>query len=177
MNRVLRTQKKMSVETTGIFIFDENECFLVCHPTYSSGNSWSIPKGIPEPKETYEQAAIRELREETGIILTDDQIQRIAFVGEYKYPDKDKVLLAHVLMLDGDPVPTDLKCESMVSYDWFNVRTQEMSHTEFPEVDGYFWMDINQSIMVNCSQKEALTRIIKNYNLNYNTKMWLGGEV
>ena len=163
-----RRQKLRMTETTGIFIFDKNQHFLVCHPTYSSGLCWSIPKGIPEKGETYEQAAIRELYEETNIKLTDKQIERIAFVGDYKYPDRDKELFAHVLMLEGDPVPTDLDCHSIC-------KPKGMGRgREFPEVDNYFWMDISMSFMLNCSQKEALWQIIKNYQLTYNTKQFIG---
>ena len=156
-------------ETSGIFIFDENQHFLVCHPTYSAGLCWSIPKGLPEEGETYEQAAIRELYEETNITLTDKQIERIAFVGDFKYPEKDKELFAHVLMLDGDDVPTDLYCHSIV-----NPKGMGRGR-EFPEVDNYFWMNISASFMLNCSQKEALARIIENYSLNY-TGRFLGGD-
>ena len=157
----------MPVETAGIFIFDTHQNFLVCHPTGHHGASWSIPKGIPDKGEPYKVATVRELEEETNITLTEDQIERVAFIGDFKYPNKDKVLYAFVLFLDDDPIPTDLKCMSMFS----------MKYGKFPEVDGYFWMNIDQSIFVNCAQKEALTHIINSYKLKTTSKNWLGGDI
>lgn len=151
-------------ETSGIFIFDNNNHFLLCHPTFMSGLCWSIPKGIPDEGETYKEAALRELYEETNITLTDKQLERVAFVGDFEYPDMDKVLYAHVLMLDDDPVPTDLKCHSIV-------KPKGMGRgREFPEVDNYFWADISMSLLINESQKEALRRIVKNYHLPFTSK-------
>lgn len=39
--------------------------FVLCGRT--SLGQWSLPKGTPEPGETLEQAALREVREETGL--------------------------------------------------------------------------------------------------------------
>jgi len=41
---------------------------------------WSLPKGTPEPGETLEQTALREVREETGVEVAID-----GFVGDIKY--------------------------------------------------------------------------------------------
>jgi 8-oxo-dGTP pyrophosphatase MutT (NUDIX family) len=41
---------------------------------------WALPKGTPEPGETLEQAAIREVREETGVEVKPD-----GMIGEMKY--------------------------------------------------------------------------------------------
>lgn len=42
---------------------------LIVHPSgaYNRRAPWSMPKGLPEPGETAEQAARRETREETGV--------------------------------------------------------------------------------------------------------------
>lgn len=40
----------------------------------SRGNLWGFPKGSLEEKETFRTAAIRETREETGIVLTPSQL-------------------------------------------------------------------------------------------------------
>jgi 8-oxo-dGTP pyrophosphatase MutT (NUDIX family) len=41
---------------------------------------WALPKGTPEPGETIEQAALREVREETGVTVATEQP-----IGDIKY--------------------------------------------------------------------------------------------
>ena len=43
------------------------------HPSgaYNRRSPWSIPKGLPEPGESLEQAAVRETEEETGVRAGD----------------------------------------------------------------------------------------------------------
>ena len=42
--------------------------FLVCHLTGQRWNLWGLPKGIRDKNESLEEAAVRELKEETNII-------------------------------------------------------------------------------------------------------------
>ena len=44
---------------------DETEIAIVHRPRY---DDWSFPKGKLDPGETFEEAALREVREETGLI-------------------------------------------------------------------------------------------------------------
>ena len=46
----------------------------------SVGGVWALPKGTPEPKETLEETARREVREETGLVV---QIERK--IGQIEY--------------------------------------------------------------------------------------------
>jgi 8-oxo-dGTP pyrophosphatase MutT (NUDIX family) len=46
----------------------------------SSDRLWALPKGTPEPDETIEQTALREVREETGVEVEPDGL-----IGEVKY--------------------------------------------------------------------------------------------
>jgi 8-oxo-dGTP pyrophosphatase MutT (NUDIX family) len=42
--------------------------------------TWALPKGTPQPGETIEQVAVREVREETGL-----DVRLIAYVGSISY--------------------------------------------------------------------------------------------
>jgi 8-oxo-dGTP pyrophosphatase MutT (NUDIX family) len=46
----------------------------------SSDRLWALPKGTPEPDETIEETALREVREETGVEVEPDGL-----IGEVKY--------------------------------------------------------------------------------------------
>jgi 8-oxo-dGTP pyrophosphatase MutT (NUDIX family) len=46
----------------------------------SSDRLWALPKGTPEPDETIEETALREVREETGVEVEPD-----GPIGEVKY--------------------------------------------------------------------------------------------
>jgi predicted NUDIX family NTP pyrophosphohydrolase len=45
---------------------------LLVHPSgnYNRGKPWSIPKGLPDEGESLEDAAVRETREEAGVMTT-----------------------------------------------------------------------------------------------------------
>jgi 8-oxo-dGTP pyrophosphatase MutT (NUDIX family) len=45
-----------------------------------SDHLWALPKGTPEPGETIEQAALREVREETGVVVETEDV-----IGDIKY--------------------------------------------------------------------------------------------
>ncbi len=46
----------------------------------NSDHLWALPKGTPEPGETLEQTALREVREETGV-----EVEQTGTVGEIRY--------------------------------------------------------------------------------------------
>ena len=57
---------------------------MVCMEVVLVGRShagiWALPKGTPQPGETIEQVAVREVQEETGL-----QVQLIAYIGSISY--------------------------------------------------------------------------------------------
>lgn len=60
---------------------------LLVHPSgaYNRRAPWSIPKGIPEPGESEEEAARRETREETGV-----RADQLTYLGRVRYTKSRK---------------------------------------------------------------------------------------
>jgi predicted NUDIX family NTP pyrophosphohydrolase len=91
--------------TCGVLITDGTN-YLICHPTGSKW--WDLPKGQQDPGESYAETAVREMREETGITATEDQLE---FIGVFKYrPKKDLALFK--MKVENMPDVTSLRCES-----------------------------------------------------------------
>ena len=64
--------------------------------TQSHGLYWGIPKGILEQNESIRQCALRELREETGVVLTPDSLERHVFSFRYSRINRKIVIFFHV---------------------------------------------------------------------------------
>lgn len=118
---------QMKVTCGIVLISPVNNSILLCHPTGAPWDSWSIPKGLCDDNETYEQAAIRELQEETGINLT----VKPEYIGSYKYNNKKKVLIGYCCTLDRHMDIPDIKCGSFV-------KSGKLE--KFPEVDSFMWL-------------------------------------
>jgi putative (di)nucleoside polyphosphate hydrolase len=70
---------------------------------------WDIPKGVAEGDETFLAAAVRELREETGLLAGQDALRPL---GVHRYlPGKDLALFAWNPGVMPDPAV--LRCTSM----------------------------------------------------------------
>lgn len=67
-----RVNDQFLVGVTGVFLDDRNRIFLVKH-TYRGGNRWSLPGGYAKGGEHPKEALEREVKEETGYVVSADQ--------------------------------------------------------------------------------------------------------
>ena len=105
---------------------------LMCHPTgrsFSDGN-YDIPKGHVEENEQFFEACIRELKEETGIVLEDTS--KVKDIGLFDYYGS-KCLYLFSIVLDKDVDIEKLKCTST----FINKKTGK----ETLEMNGYVLSD------------------------------------
>lgn len=108
-----------------VFKIKDDEIFylLLRHPTH-----WSFPKGHIEASETPLDAALRELKEETGITRQDieiipgfeDSTSYVFFKNGEPVSKKNIYFLARLIK----DVPIRLSREHL-KYDWFKYRTAE----------------------------------------------------
>ena len=90
---------------------------------------WDIPKGIAEAGESFVAAAVRELEEETGLVVTAGALRDLG-VHAYR-PDKDLALFAW--MPAEMPLAESLVCRSM-----FALRSGSMV-PEFDRFSVFAW--------------------------------------
>jgi ADP-ribose pyrophosphatase YjhB (NUDIX family) len=111
----------------GVILLDSQARVLLAHATET--NHWDIPKGQGEPGEAPIDAALRELREETGIVFAPE---RLTDLGRFAYrPGKDLHLFA-ARVADGEVDIAQCVCTSM-----FRSRT---SGSMIPEMDAFKWV-------------------------------------
>jgi 8-oxo-dGTP pyrophosphatase MutT (NUDIX family) len=119
----------MALVTSAGVIVTDGRHILLGHATNSP--RWDIPKGIAEPGESFVAAAVRELEEETGLMVPADAMRDLG-VHAYR-PGKDLALFAWAP--PEMPLPDRLVCRSM-----FALRSGAM----VPEFDkfGVFAWDV-----------------------------------
>jgi len=89
----------------GVVVTDGSRV-LLGHATRSP--RWDIPKGLAEPGEAYAAAAVRELAEETGLVVSEAELRPL---GVHRYL-RDKDLALFVWMPAEMPSPDALICRS-----------------------------------------------------------------
>lgn len=80
------------IPTVGVLLFKDDSVLMVKHGDGASHVTgvYGLPAGRLEDGETLEQAAIRELQEETGLITTEDALEELSIqVPHADIPRKD----------------------------------------------------------------------------------------
>lgn len=123
----------------GIVILNDDAELLLCHVTEQ--DHWDLPKGGPMPGETPLAAALRETREETGLVL---DAAALLDLGRLEYrPRKDLHLFATLTPRFDTSL---LSCESLF--------TDDSGIRRLPEMDGFGWFGLDQ-VGALCTPKLA----------------------
>jgi 8-oxo-dGTP pyrophosphatase MutT (NUDIX family) len=111
----------------GVVILNAQGDVLLCHATETT--HWDVPKGAADPGESPREAALRELVEETGIVLP---AARLKDLGRFVYRrDKDLHLFAVRVSED------EVQLENCVCESYF---PRYSDGTMIPEMDAYRWV-------------------------------------
>ncbi|TFY97414.1 NUDIX hydrolase [Ramlibacter rhizophilus] len=109
----------------GVLLLNEHGQVLLAHA--SGLRHWDIPKGLPDPGESPREAALRELREETGVALHPEALREL---GLFAYrPVKDLHLFT--AQVDASSAAAEhCRCTSFFTDRFGRQR---------PEVDAFRW--------------------------------------
>lgn len=111
----------------GVIVMDRRGRVLLAHATETT--HWDIPKGQGDPDEAPVDAALRELREETGIVLAPERLKDL---GRFVYRrDKDLHLFA-ARVADGEVDPARCACTSLFP--------SRRDGSMIPEMDAFRWV-------------------------------------
>lgn len=128
--------------TCGIIIYNELDQILAGHVTNTS--HWSVPKGIAEENEEHIKAALRELFEETGLILEEKDLVDL---GIHSYLPKKQF---HVYSCRGVEIQIEnCQCTSMI------VGKNQ------PEICAYRWVSSDDiEYYFNKNQAKLLRKLV-----------------
>jgi putative (di)nucleoside polyphosphate hydrolase len=113
------------VLSCGVIVRRRSAELLLCHATGRS--HWDIPKGVSDPGETPLQAALRELREEAGLVLPSGAVRDL---GVHQYLSRKDL---HLFVVD--PPLAQLSTDACRCTTFYRARNGR----EVPEVDTYRW--------------------------------------
>ena len=113
----------------GVFLRNPQQQWLLGHATGQS--HWDIFKGLPDDSETPVQTALRELKEETGLLFDSHQLTD---TGLHSYrPGKS----LHLFIATFDGASSTLRCSST-----FVARN---SNVMIPEMDAFQWFEPDEA--------------------------------
>lgn len=110
----------------GTLVVNPRHELLLCHVTHTP--KWDIPKGMLDAGETELEAALRELREETGLAF---DAGRLRDLGPFSYR-RDKRL--HLFMVKSGP-----ELDSLADLHCSTTFPHHVTGAPTPEMDGYRW--------------------------------------
>jgi len=109
---------KPKFEVAACFIEHDGELlFLKRHPDKDYGGFWNLPAGKSDPDETPMETAIREVLEETGIVLTQEQVEH---VGSYFDVYPEYMYLFHTFKATIDSREVRIKEDEAVDHGWYS---------------------------------------------------------
>lgn len=119
----------MKTTSYGVIILNEHGQLLLAHAT--GQKHWDIPKGGAEEGESPRAAAVREVREETGIVLAPDSLEEL---GRMAYQSRKDLHLFRVVLHTRDCDIRACRCTSFFPH--------FASGVMIPEVDRFKWVDV-----------------------------------
>lgn len=138
-----------------IVINENGEMLLVKRASWddTNRNAWVVPGGHVDPGESFKEAALRELGEESGIWIREEDKARTNLGGTYE--DDNCVIHYFITHIDKDDYAILLQNEETVAYEW-------IKQMDIDNYDMVFNMKDNIKKILNLNERlENITRIKK----------------
>lgn len=103
---VLKEHANVEVRQRYLYVITKDNCIVIVS---RNGDSWQFPGGHPEGDETWQETLVREVYEESGVMIEDllDKVEKLGYYlieeGEEKYLQE-----RYILFLDRDSAELDL---------------------------------------------------------------------
>lgn len=113
---------KKSVQVgVGLYIFnDKNQLLLGLRKSSHDNGSWCPPGGHMEFGETIEEAAVRESKEETGLIISTNDVWVEGVTNDF-YPESDKhYITLHLFCKKYQGQPEIVEPDKCEVWQWFD---------------------------------------------------------
>lgn len=115
------------VPTVDAIIYEDGSIVLIRRGQEPFKGKWALPGGFVEYGETVEQAAIREMKEETNL-----DVMLIGLLGVYSAPDRDPRKHTISTVFVAEPIQGELReGDDASEAAWFSLETLDLSSLAF----------------------------------------------
>ncbi|MGV8131142.1 MAG: nucleotide triphosphate diphosphatase NUDT15 [Candidatus Pacearchaeota archaeon] len=106
----------------GVLVFNKDYHLLLGKRKGSHGEGeYSIPGGWVEHGETLKRAAVRELREEVGLYVSEEELSFLKFEESFEYMPKHVINFGFALWYHGKREPKLLEPDKCEGWGWYDL--------------------------------------------------------
>ncbi len=108
-----------------IVVKDEKILLIKRAKHISNGGKWAIPGGFVDRDETCEEAAIRELKEETNLTATSTKLFKVNDNPNRRNEDRQNIAFVYVIKAEGDLKAQESEVDDIKWFDTSDLPKEE----------------------------------------------------
>lgn len=140
----------------GVFVVDPTWSYVLLVQSY--GRLWGPAKGVIEKGETPKQAAARELKEETGLVVQPKELK-------FSIPINNGSYFIHISPYQDLPIPRDQESNEITGLAWISLNCLKSDPAYFSGILNHPAKVLIARVLYingNISSKETFSRLWKN---------------